>query len=364
MISRLRIQRFKCFEDQEIAFEKLTLLVGGNATGKSTVIQALLLLRQSQQAGVLHAGELLLNGALTSIGTAKDALYSSQEDSIVFSLTGRQETAPITFKFLYPRGKPDAHTLVGDKDILYPKVNLFVGDVTYLNAERLGPRLLYPMADVGREKMNVGTQGEYTAHCLAEFGKETINNLNLVHPDTETLSLLENQTEMWLRRIVPKIEIKIDQMSQVDRVQVGLKNQGAFTDYLRPTNMGFGVSYTLPIIVAALMSKPDSLVIVENPEAHLHPAAQSEMGQFLARAAATGVQMIIETHSDHILNGIRLAVKRKLLQADDVSIQFFVRPGKENAVQVITPKLDADGRIDLWPEGFFDQIEKDLMELF
>ncbi|MCI0690959.1 DUF3696 domain-containing protein [candidate division KSB1 bacterium] len=364
MISRLRIQRFKCFEDQEVAFGKLTLLVGGNATGKSTVIQALLLLRQSQQAEAWGARELILNGPLTSVGTAKEALYSkSQEDSIVFSLAGQQETAPITFEFIYPRGKPDAHTLVGNKDFLYPKVNLFVGDVTYLNAERLGPRLLYPMADARREKMNVGIQGEYTAHCLAEFGKETISNLNLAYPGADTLSLLENQTELWMRRIVPEIEIKIERITQVDRVRLGLKNQGVSTDYLRPTNMGFGVSYTLPIIVAALMSKPDSMLIVENPEAHLHPAAQSEMGQFLARTAATGVQVIVETYSDHILNGMRLAVKRKLLQADDVSIQFFIRGEKEAANQVLAPKVDADGRIDLWPEGFFDQIEKDLLEL-
>lgn len=372
MISSLTIQRFKCFEAQEIALGKLTLLVGANATGKSTVIQALLLLKQSYESGGFHQGELLLNGKLVSIGTAKDALYSkSQENSIAFTLTNQSETTPIdlatplVFEYNYPRGNPDAHTLL---TIQQPDefsevfLNLFHSEFTYLSAERLGPRLLYPMTDVLQEKMNVGIQGEYTAHCLAEFGNKVISNSHLAYPDTDNLSLL-HQTQLWMRRFVPNLDIEIAPYSQADRVWIGLKIQGISDDHLRPTNMGFGVSYTLPIVVAALMLKPDSMLLVENPEAHLHPAAQSEMGQFLARTAATGVQVIVETHSDHILNGMRLAVKRKLLQADDVSIQFFMRGEKEAANQVLAPKVDADGRIDLWPEGFFDQIEKDLLEL-
>jgi len=362
MISRFKIQRFKCFEDQEIAFEKLTLLVGGNATGKSTVIQALLLLRQSHHPGGLERGALSLNGDLVSVGTAKDAFYSSQEDSIIFSLTNAPETTPVVFEFAYPRGKPEAYTLFSSQENILYRGNLFDAGVAYLTAERLGPRLLYPVTEVWREEMNVGIKGEYTAHCLAEFGNEAITNSNLAYPESDNL-LLIHQTQLWMRQIVSNLDIEIQRISQADHVRIGLRNQ-VNTDYWRPTNTGFGISYTLPIIVAALMAQPDSLLIVENPEAHLHPAAQSELGQFLARAAATNVQMIIETHSDHILNGIRLAVKRKLLQANDVSIQFFVRPEKENANQVITPKLDADGRIDLWPEGFFDQMEKDLMELF
>jgi predicted ATPase len=87
------------------------------------------------------------------------------------------------------------------------------------------------------------------------------------------------------------------------------------------------------------------------------------MGQFLARTAATGTQVIIETHSDHILNGIRLAVRHKVLPAEKVSIQFFIRTNDEPAHQVVMPNIDNDGRIDIWPEGFFDQAEKDLLEL-
>ena len=368
MISRLRIQRFKCFEDQEIVFRNLTLLVGGNATGKSTVIQALLVLRQSDPW--LDDGTLLLNGKLVNVGTAKDALYSqSQKDSIAFHLTDQDEKYPpypYVFEFACPRGKPDVYTLSGDQQFRYtPEMNILNRGpgVTYLNAERLGPRLLYPMIDDWFRETNVGTRGEYTAYCLAEFGNKRLDNPDLAYPGESNLSL-KYQTELWMRRIIPNLDIDIQPISQADQVRIGLKNQGVATDYLRPTNTGFGISYTLPIIVAALMSEPGSMLIVENPEAHLHPASQSEMGQFLARAAAAGVQVIVETHSDHILNGARLAVKRGVLKSKDVSIQFFAQNAQENKIEVITPKIDADGRIDLWPDGFFDQMEKDLLELY
>jgi predicted ATPase len=364
MINSLRLQRFKCFADQAFELRNLTLLAGENASGKSTVIQALLLLKQSQQTGQLERGELTLNGRLINIGTAKDALYShSQEDSIGFSLVGQEQTQSARFEFAYQRGNPEAYTLYSqDSSISQHPINLFTEKVTYLSAERLGPRLLYPMSDRRGDELTVGVQGEFTAHCLAEFGNETMPNFNLAYPGEDNLQL-RYQTELWIRQIVPNIDIEVEAINAADQVRIGFRNQGD-TDYWRPTNIGFGVSYTLPIIVAALMSKPESILIVENPEAHLHPASQSRIGQFLAQTAATGVQVVIETHSDHILNGVRLAIRRKMLNSGKVSIQFFQCGDENEPHRVISPRIDADGRIDKWPSGFFDQLEKDLMELF
>jgi predicted ATPase len=99
--------------------------------------------------------------------------------------------------------------------------------------------------------------------------------------------------------------------------------------------------------------------MIENPEAHLHPLGQSRIGYFLAQAAAAGIQIIIETHSDHVLNGIRRAVRHKAIQAENVALHFF-----ESAGKLVTPQIFPDGGIMPWPDGFFDQTEKDLMELF
>jgi len=76
---------------------------------------------------------------------------------------------------------------------------------------------------------------------------------------------------------------------------------------------GFGLSYTLPVITALLVGTliPNSLVIIENPEAHLHPRGQTEIARLIALCAQVGTQIIIETHSDHLFDGIRIAAKNK-----------------------------------------------------
>lgn len=112
-------------------------------------------------------------------------------------------------------------------------------------------------------------------------------------------------------------------------------------------------------MIAALFARPNDLLLIENPEVHLHPAGQARMGHFLAQVSSWGVQVIVESHSDHILNGIRRAVKEKLLAQDAVALHFF-QPRESDGEQVVTPSLDPEGRIDHWPDGFFDQFDKDL----
>ena len=123
----------------------------------------------------------------------------------------------------------------------------------------------------------------------------------------------------------------------------------------RPTNVGFGVSYVLPVIVSLLScsANPNALVCIENPEAHLHPAAQTRIGELIARCAASGTQVLIETHSDHLLDGIRIAVKRKILQAESTKIYYFTKQNSMTMAESIA--VDQKGNIDKWPEGFFDQ---------
>jgi predicted ATPase len=127
--------------------------------------------------------------------------------------------------------------------------------------------------------------------------------------------------------------------------------------------MGFGVSYALPVVVAALRAPQGGLLIVENPEAHLHPAGQSAMGELLALAAGDGVQVLLETHSDHVINGIRRAVVEQTvrLPTKDVAIHFVLDEPAEEPVTTIS--LDQTGTLSAWPPGFFDQIERDLAQI-
>ena len=361
MIRGLKITNFKCFEDQSINFSWLTLLAGANATGKSTVIQVLLLLRQSFVQGDLRRDRLRLNGDMISVGEAHDAIYDqAKEDVIGFHILDSDAEDGENFLFAYERGRPERRALEAIETGELAS-NLFFEQFTYLSAERVGPRLSYPISDE-IALANVGGHGEFTAHCLDRWGTEPIASEGLAMPNESASSQLLYQTQLWMRYIAPDLQMEVQGVSAADIVRLGYKNHGP-GDYLRPNNIGFGISYALPIVVAGLVTRPGSLLIVENPEAHLHPSAQSRLGEFLARTAANHVQVIIETHSDHLLNGLRLAVKRRVINSEDVVIQFFSRSDNEAIHKVAGPKIDQDGRLDTWPEGFFDQANKDLLNL-
>src|SRR5262249_24563225 len=131
----------------------------------------------------------------------------------------------------------------------------------------------------------------------------------------------------------------------------------------RPTNVGFGLTYVLPVVNACLASRPGGIVLIENPEAHLHPHGQTAMATITCAAGAAGAQVIVETHSDHVLNGVRFAVKRGLIGADEVMLHFFSRDAAGTSIKIETPGLRADGMISEWPEGFFDEWENALDRL-
>ena len=368
MISEIRIERFKCFEDLTVPFGNITVLAGNNGTGKSTILQALLLLRQAFISGSLKNKRVSLNGDLVKIGTARDALsVRSQEDTIVFSFVFNEEpNERYIWTLEYEKDASHQHSMkCNSNHKSIPPLGPFAPRLAYLMAERWGPRLTYPMSELPRDSMNVGASGEYTAHCLAEFGKDPITNSSLALVTEEGVKnlSLENQTQLWMRKLIPDIAFNVESIVKADRVRLEARFFNETMEYLRPTNMGFGISYSLPIVVGALMAESNTLLIVENPEAHLHPAAQSEIGRFLAQTASLGCQIILETHSDHILNGIRIAVKDGIIGKDVVNILFIVRGVKSEGNVMIKPKIYEDGGIENWPPGFFDQFEKDLEKL-
>ena len=165
-----------------------------------------------------------------------------------------------------------------------------------------------------------------------------------------------------MARFFPGCVLAIEQVPRANVVTLGIRTS-ANTDFLRPVHSGFGLTQALPIVVAALSANTNDVLLVENPEVHLHPAGQAAMGAFLSGVASAGVQVVLETHSDHVLNGIRRAVRSRMVASSDVALHFF-RPRLEDrgqgGPQVQSPILDADGNIDSWPDGFFDQFDRDM----
>jgi len=368
MLRSLRLKNFKPFEDQFLEFRPLTLLSGLNATGKSSVIQSLLLLRQSYKKRLLPLIALELNGELTRIGTAKDALFEgAKEDKISFEIV-LVDKSKATWHFNYNR---EADVL----DLASPPVpqKAFKSNLLsdkffrYLQAERIGPRTSFETADfLVRQHWQLGTRGEYTAHFLSLFEREDIPNQYLSQPEAKSLNL-KDQVEAWMGEVSPGTRIDITSHSGMDLVslQYSFVMGNQVSNNYRATNVGFGITYTLPIIVAILSSYRSTLIIIENPEAHLHPKGQAKMGELFALAASCGVQVVIETHSDHVLNGIRLAVHGGKLDPKNVQLHFFQRQEKEGQVftEVVSPHIDRNGRIEPWPDNFFDEWDKSLEAL-
>ncbi len=362
MICSLRLRNFKPFADQTLEFRPLTLLSGINSTGKSSVLQSLLLLRQSYQQGLLPKTGLALNGELVCIGTAQDALFEGAKEDLISFILMRGDGRGGIWDFKYNR-EVDVLDLVLPTDPELYKLSLFKDNFHYLQAERFGPRPFFEVSDFQvRQHGQLGTRGEYTAHFLSIYRDKDIPNRKLNHSEAKSLNL-RDQVEAWMGEISPGTRIEIKSNSDMDLVSFQY-SYGLSNPY-RATNAGFGITYTLPIIVAVLASPSGTLILIENPEAHLHPRGQAKIGELLALAASCGVQVVIETHSDHVLNGIRLAVHGGKLDPTDVQLHFFQRKDKEGQVvtEVVSPRIDHNGRIDRWPENFFDEWDKSLEAL-
>ena len=363
MISLLRLKIFKLFSNQSLSFRPLTLLSGLNSTGKSSTLQALLLMRQSYQQGLFESQGLALNGELISIGTAQDALFEGAKDDFISFEIVWQDGVQGIWNFSYDREKDvlnlNSPSVTSD---IY-KSSLFNKKFHYLQAERLGPRLFLEMSYFQVQQLeNLGTKGEYTAHFLSVNESKTIPNRSLGHPQAKSL-VLRDQVEAWMGEISPGTRLQINLKKDIDLIS--LQYYYGDSNPYRSTNIGFGISYTLPIIVAILSSPPETLIIIENPEAHLHPKGQAKMGELLALAASCGMQIVVETHSDHVLNGIRLTVYRGKIDPKKVQLHYFDRrkQGREFITEVISPQIDRNGRIDKWPEGFFDEWDNSLEAL-
>jgi predicted ATPase len=374
MLTRLTLKNFKCFENQFFDFKQLTMLTGLNSTGKSTVLQAMLLLRQSHEDRVLHNVGLTLDGPLVQLGTARDVLYEAAKDESISIGLDWDDAVSATFKFGSDQ-TADVLTLISGSDsTAYASESLFTDMFHYLEAERIGPRSAFDMSEfeVHRHRQ-LGTGGEYAAHFMASFGEELQVQDDMHHPNAQTHSL-RDEVEAWMSEISPGIRFHFNPHRSMDlvNVEISFSSAGSVnTNEYRPVNVGFGITYTLPIVISLLASGSGTLIFLENPEAHLHPRGQSKIGELIARAAASGVQVIFETHSDHVLNGIRIAVKGRLLQSSDAVIYFFDKysvveqADQEPRVKARVTQLsmDSNGRIDEWPSGFFDEFEKSIEKL-
>jgi len=375
MLRDLRLTGFKSFENLHLPLGALTVLSGTNGGGKSSVIQALVLMSQTvdeQEWGTA----LLLNGPDLSLGAAVDALnQASTRNQLAIGASAEKEEILWTFeaedrkalslnlqsvvwneqklalngpiRWLLPASRAESSSIVRA-----------FRQLSWISAERSGPRELLPLLDK-HNHARVGARGELAAGLL--YWRQTQQVAEPLRMNDEPPTLF-HQVRAWMRYFFPGCDLRILPIEGASYITLRLRSDSR-AEFQRPQNVGFGLTQLFPVLVAILSASPGDILLLENPEVHLHPRAQQEIGFLIARLAASGVQVLVETHSDHVLNGIRLAVKNEQIGPSSLAVHFFTRSPSDGKTTIISPGVDADGRLDAWPEGFFDQFDRALAAL-
>lgn len=364
MITKICLENFKAFREIEIEVFPLTLFTGKNGMGKSSLIQSLLLLRQSFLLDK-SLSELTLKGNLVNIGYGKDLLNIYGRDKISFQIDfSNNESCCLSY---LPTLDSDKLSSIGEIEIspVIAQSSLFSNSFQYLNAERISPKLTYEASPHSVDVLKtLGEKGQYTVHFLDKYKFEPLPLLALKHCLAKSNTLLDN-VNAWLSEISSEIRVKprFHPELQISTLKYEFIDKGDTTPEFSSLNTGFGITYVLPIIVAILSAKKGDLLIFENPESHLHPKGQALLGHLIARAAEEGIQILVESHSDHLFNGMRVAIKENILSVNNFGVYFFEREKDEHSINIEQPFVDKKGRLSFQPEDFFDEYTKQLTQI-
>lgn len=371
MITRLKISNFKSHRATELFVRNLTLLTGINGCGKTSVLQALLLLRQSFKKNRLMQG-LDLNNPLVSIGIGNEALSQFAESGeIGFEIDEDGQTLDFHYEAsdsLKASFLPVSRYSSNIQEDYLKGLSLFNNNFQYISSLRWGGRSNFPKdtytVESESQMSNEKGQCELIGHFLHHYSSKPTYNYRSGN-EAQPLSLLD-QVIYWEQLISPGVNLRVEQSSDNTSYNViyDFMSQGDAKPVknLRAENIGFGISYTLPVIAALVYAERGSLLMIENPEAHLHPDGQVELARLISLAAQRGVQLIIETHSDHIINGVLkccLDAERggRGIDKDNVSIYYFGGKDRNNVSHYDKITVEEGGQLDYQPKGFFDQLE-------
>lgn len=387
MIKQISFLNFKCLDGKTFELNKLNVFSGYNGRGKSSVLQGLLMLSQSTGFGAGSLIKLHLNGDLISLGDFDEILTNDSDDNVGFNLiTDDSQFENISLEYTLSEEDIKIGTIdrciINDVDYFDTIGSLspistsnhqisrqfsksipeglikLLRNIHYISANRVGPVKYVEKKEVP-DTHKIDPQGLNAINTIASYVEHIPNSMNLENPFSEIE--LKEALSQWMNYIMigGSISLPNDKKSPVLSIGFDITNSNnirTFSSY----NVGFGYSYILAIVITALIAKKDSIVIIENPEAHLHGQAQSRLTELLARLASRGVQLFVETHSEHIINGFRKEMLKNncSLTNKDASIYFF-----DYDFSVKQLEIEPNGRIPNWPKGFFDQETYDLSEI-
>ena len=370
MINVYTIHNFKNHADTVLNLGNLTILTGINGAGKSSVMQSMLALRESFLRDP-QLRSLRLDGESFNIGRSSELINRTVTESPdMLSILLSSGSDNFIFQFKYPM--TDSSELAVNAPLSASAIEellqmpLFSNNFQFLSAFRNGPRQQYDsnpsVVDFRRQISSRMGMGEYAVYFLSQYQDEEIPIVALKHAHSVS-NTLRAQTEAWMSEISNGIRFQLEQNGNTYNIKYGYERQNKTMQYHSAMNTGFGISYVLSIIIAVLSAKPGSLLLIENPEAHIHPSGQSALMRLISLATENGVQIILETHSDHIINGALVTYKKNHFDTNNLKIYYFERDEDFNA-NPIPLTIAEDGVIKGAPEGFFDQMEMDLEVLY
>lgn len=373
MIKSLTIENFKAFDKTpEIKLGKISLLTGINGRGKSSLLQVLLLLSQSvrKQNSLQY---LLTNGDWVNLGDFSEIINKScraEEAPVVLQFTTDSEKDNdfrLSYKYNSEKEFGELVSMIvnqhetfsefsGYNDDAMPKENtivsvpLFSGYTGLMNLKQL----YYISAE------RICAQNEETEDRLTDtyrLDRQGRNILNIIYRQGNEF---QEKIEKHLSSIFDGATFHITKEDNALHLYMDSLDNG---NHFLPVNVGYGYGYVLLLLTAGLLAQKNEIIIVENPEAHLHPSAQAALMRFfISEVMSRDVQIIMETHSDHIVNASLIAVRQEKIQNEDVKILFFSR-NEEKRVLIQNLEITKKGRIKNHPVSFCDQYAMDMHAL-
>lgn len=392
MLEYISFDNFKCLSNKTFALSKINLFTGYNGRGKSSVMQMLLLLSQStRKEDVSSLSRLHLNGDLVNLGDFDELiadtnrldfgvqmkLSSGHNVNLCYKMTDDYKIGELGECFIDDINYFSSISALSGVGLENSKaqqtllqlpiwLNEQFKAVHYVAADRIGPVKFVEKREIPQVH-KVGADGSLTINTIATYRDRISADMVPVDKVSSTYSLQE-AVSIWIDYIMNGGDISvggndIKKNESTTKKTAVLDLEFGFEDKARKYqsyHVGFGYSYMLPIVVTALIAKEGDIVIVENPEAHLHPEAQTRLTFMLSKLAGRNVQVFIETHSEHVINGVRLAVLKDeyLLTSKDVRIFFF-----DKDFTKVDLEIKNNGRIENWPNRFFDQYQNELAEI-
>ena len=348
-ISSLRLSNFKSVAEGGVDLAPFTLVVGENSSGKSTLLHALYLLSKGViDSFTIDKIEDILG--IPSVTILNTSTVSSDVVSIGVDVEFPSSKSSWGMKW-NPNFGSESWELLWDGD--RNGLGTFLGSgIHYVGPLRKNPKSnpLGSILDLGPR--DVGERGEFTADLLAMHGTDT-TGLPMPEGSAHTI---EDVFRSWVTYLGLVADIRVDSRG----LDIEVKPHG-LDSFFPLSSVGIGVSQMLPVLVQCLLAEPGSVLLLEQPELHLHPALQQRLADFFIAMVRSGRQLIVETHSEYMVSRLR---RRIAEDPDDellgISKLVFAERDRETGLSSYREvELSPLGAIEEWPAGFFDQAAED-----